>query len=288
MSAVDLHCQVDGRGPPLYLIHGIGSRHSVWDGIVPALRAHFTCVRFDLRGHGKSAAPAPPYSLAQLVDDVEALRRRLGHGAIHLAGHSLGGMIAPAYARRHPHRALSAALISTAAFRTADDRAKLRALGEAMRDNGVEAVIDALVKRWFTGAFIEVAPQVIEARIRQIIDTPAAVFCDVFRLYAQTEMAAWLREVKCPCLALTGELDGGCPPRLNRAIADALPNAELVVLGGLKHAVLLEAPARVLAPLRRFLLAQASDQNRPHPAMQAIRASRVGWGSINPSARCRR
>lgn len=256
MNAVDLHYRVDGRGPPLYLIHGIGSRHSVWDGIVPGLAAHFTCVRFDLRGHGASAAPPPPYSLAQLVDDVEALRRRLGHAAIHLAGHSLGGMVAPAYARQHPKRALSAALISTAAFRTAADRAKLRALGEAMLDKGVEAVIGALVERWFTDAFIKNAPQVIEARIRQITDTPEAVFCDVFRLYAQTEMAPWLREVACPCCVLTGELDGGCPPRLNRAIARALPDAELVVLDGLKHAVLLEAPARVLAPLKRFLLAR--------------------------------
>jgi len=258
MNAVQAHHKVDGRGPPLYLIHGIGSRHSVWDGIVPGLRAHFTCVRFDLRGHGESPAP-PPYSLAQLVDDVEALRRRLGHAAIHLAGHSLGGMIAPAYARRHPHRALSAALISTAAYRTADDRAKLRALGDAMADRGVEAVIGALVERWFTEAFIEDAPQVISARTRQIIDTPAAVFCDAFRLYAETEMAPWLGEVKCPCLVLTGELDGGCPPRLNRAIARALPNAELVILDGLKHAVLLESPARVLAPLKRFLLAQSGN-----------------------------
>ncbi|MDD9884711.1 MAG: alpha/beta hydrolase [Gammaproteobacteria bacterium] len=256
MNAVDLHYQIDGRGPPLYLIHGIGARHSAWDGIVPGLTAHFTCVRFDLRGHGNSAAPPPPYSLAQLVDDVEALRRRLGHAAIHIAGHSLGGMIAPAYARRHPKRARSAALISTAAFRTADDRARLQSLGETMRAHGVESALDAFVARWFTDAFIQAEPAVIDARIRQIIDTPPAVFREVFRLYAQTEMAAWLGEVGCPCLALTGALDGGCPPRLNRAIARALPNAELVILDNLKHAVLLESPARVLAPLKRFLLSQ--------------------------------
>ena len=67
-------------------------------------------------------------------------------------------------------------------------------------------------------------------------------------------MAPWLHQVGCPCLVLTGELDGGCNPRLNRIIADELPDAELVILEGLKHAILIEAPERVLAPVREFLL----------------------------------
>ena len=66
-------------------------------------------------------------------------------------------------------------------------------------------------------------------------------------------MAPWLHEVKVPCLVLTGELDGGCNPRLNRQIAEALPNSELVILDGLKHAILIEAPDKVAPPVHRFL-----------------------------------
>ncbi len=55
---------------------------------------------------------------------------------------------------------------------------------------------------------------------------------------------------------LTGELDGGCNPRLNRFMADTLPNSELVILEGLKHSILIEAPDRVAAPVRNFLLRQ--------------------------------
>jgi pimeloyl-ACP methyl ester carboxylesterase len=69
-------------------------------------------------------------------------------------------------------------------------------------------------------------------------------------------MSPWLHEVTTPSLVLTGELDGGCNPRLNRLIADALPHSELVILEGLKHAILIEATERVAPPIRDFLLRQ--------------------------------
>ncbi len=80
-------------------------------------------------------------------------------------------------------------------------------------------------------------------------------------MYAETEMAPWLHEVTAPALVLTGELDGGCNPRLNRFIADTLPDADLVILEGLKHAILLEAADRVAPHVRDFLMRhrQAAD-----------------------------
>jgi len=80
------------------------------------------------------------------------------------------------------------------------------------------------------------------------------VFKSVFNIYATTEMAPWLHEIKQPCLVLTGELDGGCNPRLNTFIAEQLGNSRLVILEGLKHSILIEASDRVAEPLRQFLL----------------------------------
>ena len=254
MSAVEVSYQVDGRGPPLYMVHGVGSRLSVWDGLIAGLKPHFTCVRYDLRGHGQSPVPVPPYTLEQLVDDLEGLRQRLGHDQIHVIGHSLGGMIGPAYARQHPRRVRSLGLISTAAGRNAGDRAKLRAVGEAMQTRGVEAVVGALVERWYTAGFIAARPDAVQARIRQVLDTPQEIFLSVFKIYAETEMMPWLGDITCPCLVLSGALDGACNPRLNTAMAAQLPNVELVILDDLKHSILIEAPERVLEPLKEFLL----------------------------------
>ena len=79
------------------------------------------------------------------------------------------------------------------------------------------------------------------------------MFLSVFDIYANTEMAPWLAEIHHPCLVLTGEHDGGCNPRLNRQIAAALPNSELAILSGLRHAILLEAPEQVAVPVLSFL-----------------------------------
>ena len=76
-DAVEVSHLVSGEGPPLYMVHGIGSRKVTWDGLLPTLEPHFTCVRFDLRGHGDSPVPPVPYTLDQLVDDLEGEVRRL-------------------------------------------------------------------------------------------------------------------------------------------------------------------------------------------------------------------
>ena len=254
MSAIEVAYTIEGEGPPLYMVHGIGSRRATWDGLVPALAGDFTCVSYDLRGHGESPTPPTPYSIDVLVEDLEALRARLGHDRIHVIGHSLGGMIGPAYARRHPERVRTVTLLSTAAGRTEEDSAKVRGVVAAMEEYGIEAKLGTLVERWYTDAFMEARPDAIETRKRQVLDTPGPVFLSVFHIYAETEMAPWLHEVACPCLVLTGELDGGCNPRLNRFIADTLPDSELVILAGLKHSILIEASERVAPPVREFLL----------------------------------
>ena len=254
--AIDCAYSVEGQGPALFLIHGIGARRATFAKLVEGLKDCFTCISYDLRGHGASPLPEGRFGLEDLVDDLEALRARLGIERAHFAGHSLGGMIGPAYARRYPDRVLSLGLWSTAAFRTEDDSAKVMGVVAAMRERGIGQVLDTLTARWFTDDFCVAHPEVIDWRKKQVMDTNPDVFLNVFDIYAETEMGPWLHEITAPSQVLTGELDGGCNPRLNKLIAAALPHSELVILNGLKHAIFIEATDRVLPPVRAFLLRQ--------------------------------
>ena len=120
-QAIDCAYSIEGEGPPLFLIHGIGAARNTWRKAMPVLTPHFSVVTYDLRGHGESPMPEQPFGLDELVADLEAVRVKTGFEAAHFAGHSLGGMIGPAYARAFPGRVQSLGLLSTAAFRTEDD-----------------------------------------------------------------------------------------------------------------------------------------------------------------------
>ena len=254
MSSIDVAYRVVGKGPPLYMVHGIGSRKSTWEDLTENLSTDFTCVTYDLRGHGESPVPPVPYSLDELVEDMEILRKRLGHERIHVVGHSLGGQICPAYARTYPERVETVVLLSTVAGRNTEESAKVKGVVNMMREKGVTPLLETLINRWFTDEFIANYPDKVESRLKQVVETPEEVFLSVFDIYAATEMLPWLSELNCYCLVMTGELDAGCNPFLNKLIADTIPNAELVILENIKHSILIEGPEKVLPPLRDFLV----------------------------------
>jgi pimeloyl-ACP methyl ester carboxylesterase len=235
------------------MIHGLGARKESWDKVADSLKSDFTCISYDLRGHGESPLGPGEFTLDDLVSDLESLRSRLGIVQAHFIGHSLGGMIGPAYARGYPERVLSLGMISTAAFRSPDDSAALRGVVAAMKEKGIAPVLDTMLDRWFSDAYARERPEMIVSRRKEALGTDPGVFLNVFRIYAETEMAPWLDQIQVPVLVCTGEFDGACNPGLNRKIAAALPDSELVILNDLKHSVLVEAPELIAAHAGDFL-----------------------------------
>ena len=108
-----------GYGQPIFFIHGVGSRKHSWNQVIEELKNNYKCITYDLRGHGDTPLPnGNDFILDDLVDDLENLRLNLKFEKIHIVGHSLGGQIGPAYARKFPNRVISLGLLSTAAGRT--------------------------------------------------------------------------------------------------------------------------------------------------------------------------
>lgn len=253
MRSVRCSYSVKGSGSALALVHGVGARGEMWAPVVDILQSRFTCITYDLRGHGASSKGDGPVTLDELVADLEALREEIGVDQLSVFGHSLGGMVAPAYARAFPHRTHAIGLLSTAAFRTPEDATRVRGVVANIRAKGVRQLVDGFVSRWFTEGFLRDHPELVKARKKQVLATDPNIFMDAFRLYAETEMAPWLGEVTVPALVLTGENDINCSPRLNEQVAAALPRSKLVIVKGLKHNLVIEAPERVASEIGAFL-----------------------------------
>ena len=131
---------IEGRGLPLFLIHGIGAARDAWRFMIPKLSKHFTVISYDLRGHGISPKSSYEFDLNDLVLDLEHLRERLGFEKAIFVGHSLGGMIAPAYALKYPDHVKALGLLSTAAGRTTEDREKVLAVIKSMKDQSISKI----------------------------------------------------------------------------------------------------------------------------------------------------
>ncbi|MBD1157622.1 alpha/beta hydrolase [Pelagibacterales bacterium SAG-MED17] len=253
MGIIDCNYSVTGSGPAIFLTHGVGGAEDAWRFIAPKLKDRFTIVTYDLRGHGKSPVDNKDFNLDDLVLDLERVREKTNIQKAHFMGHSLGGMIAPAYAKKFPERVLSVGLLSTVAGRSDEDKQKVWNVILDLKDKGVEQTLKNLTNRWFTDNFIEKNPDLVSRRLKQVIDTDKDVFINVFKIYAETEMISWLKDIKKPCLFMTGENDGGCTPVHNKKMSNEIKDSKLVIIPEVKHSFLIEAPDQIANNLIEFI-----------------------------------
>jgi pimeloyl-ACP methyl ester carboxylesterase len=143
---------IEGRGPPVVLIHGVGARLENWDGVAVRLAQTFQVLRYDLRGHGQSTRLPGPYSLLLFANDLRALLDHVGIAKTCLAGHSLGAMIAQMFALRHADRVERLALLSAVAGRTPEERERVVARIDLIRAGSAGDHFRRSMSRWFSDA----------------------------------------------------------------------------------------------------------------------------------------
>ncbi|MER5432438.1 alpha/beta hydrolase [Streptomyces sp. NPDC002588] len=262
---------VRGEGAPLVVLPGGPMRASAYLGDLGGLTAHRRLVLLDLRGTGDSAPPADPgtYRCDRQVDDVEALRIRLGLDRIDLLAHSAGGSLALLYAARHPHRVSRLALITVNPWAlgrpaTAGERlaaARLRAhepwfatafpAFEAWLAGAAEPDWEAFAP-FFHGRWDDAARAHEAATDEQTNAEAEERFLDP-AAFDPPSLRTALARVTAPVLVLAGELDGGPRPALARVVADAFPNADFAVQPGAGHYPWLDDPEWFVRRVAAFL-----------------------------------
>jgi 3-oxoadipate enol-lactonase len=254
MSAVSLNHRVEGsaEGPVLVLLNSLGTDLRMWEPQAAALRDEFRLVRLDTRGHGGSPVPAPPWTLADLGEDVLALLDSLGIAKASFAGVSLGGSMTVWIAANAPERVEYAFPCFTSAWFGGPDPWLQRA--EIVRAKGVEAVADGVLGRWFTEA---IDPGVRKRMREMIVATPPAGYAAATEVVAHLDLRDDLDKIAAPTLVISGSEDVPCPPEVGRALAGAVPGAEFVCLEGAAHLGNVERPEAVTDLIRARLPKEA-------------------------------
>lgn len=248
-----IHYQRSGSGPPLFLVHGVGASLESWDGVCTRLKDEFEIVRCDLRGHGRSGHIEGAISIDTFAEDILRVMDEAGIACSHLAGFSLGGLIAQRLAVGWPDRFERVIILSAVAGRTMEERDKVVSRLDMIREGGMEAITGAARDRWFTEDFSRRNPELIERRVAELKSVHLPSYLEAYRVFGQTELIDTLEDIKHPTLVMTGEFDQGSNVRMAQAMHRMIPNSELEILPGLKHSVLVEVPDLIADRMRSFL-----------------------------------
>jgi len=253
MAASGIRLHRRGEGPPLVLLHCLGVDRRMWEIAGAGLERDFSLLSCDFPGHGETPVPAAPYAIEDLSRQVGALLDGERIGKAHLAGISLGGLVAQHLAATRPELVDRLILIDTTPRYTEELRQMWAVRAAQARADGVASLTPGLLRIWFTDAFAAGDPPAV----RYVRDCLARCSGEGYALACEALAAADLRElaprVAAPTLVVCGKED--IPSFLDAAqwLARAIPSARLDWLSPARHAAPLERPEAFVAAARAFL-----------------------------------
>lgn len=237
-----------GWGAPLVLVHGFPLDRTFWTPLLPHLESDFDCILPDLRGFGDSPVTEAGYSLEDMAADLSALLAELRLPAAFLAGHSMGGYLALAFARRFGTQLLGLGLLGTqAAADTPEKKAARYNTLEQVRRNGLNAVLGMAEKLTADPCHAPMLRQIIQRQ------PPAGVMGALQAMAERPDSLSTLTALTVPVAIVHGLQDTLVPLERAREMKAALPAALLTELPGVGHCPPIEAPKETAAALKMLL-----------------------------------
>ncbi|CAG4891402.1 alpha/beta fold hydrolase [Paraburkholderia saeva] len=244
----------EGGGPWLTFIHQLGGDLSVWDQLAGYFRDDYTVLRYDVRGHGHTAVPNQPFSIADLSRDLAALLEALGASHTHLVGMSMGGMIAQQFALDHPSCIDSLTLADTVSSTPPEARAIWDQRAATARREGMSALVPATLSRWLTPDFQKAHPEAVEQIGEVLLRTHTEGFALACEALRDFDVSEDVKRIDKPALAVAGRYDTGTLPAATQALANAIPGCRFELLEA-AHLAPVEQSHRFAALLETFLAA---------------------------------
>lgn len=248
-----IHVEVEGpeRAPVLMLSNSLGTNLHMWDEQVAPFTQHFRLLRYDRRGHGQSDVPKGPYSMERLGRDVLAVLDALEIERVNWCGLSMGGMVGMWLGANAPNRINRLILSNTSSYMA--DSAPWEARIKAAREQGLPALVDGTLDRWFTKPFRERAPQAVEPIRKMFVATNVEGYIACVEAIRAMDHRPLLPKITAPTLVIAGRHDPGTTLEAGEFIARQIPGAKLAVLEA-AHIANVEQPQVYADTVLEFLL----------------------------------
>jgi 3-oxoadipate enol-lactonase len=263
-----IHYEVTGKSgaTPVLMIQGLGASKNAWNLQRIAMATRFRIISFDNRGAGRSDKPTEPFTLEQMADDALAVLDAAGIETAHVVGASMGGVISQIVAVKYPHRVRSLTLVCTACRNHPWRQELLQTWAKTAADKGMievgkEAAQWVMSPRSFrrlVPAFTWMGPLAALRPRHSFVSQIDAI------LNTREDLVDQLSTITAPTMVIVGNQDILTPRGDSEEIAERIPNAELVVISGAAHGLMMEHSStfnRILIEfLQRTELARVSEQ----------------------------
>lgn len=243
-----------GRDAPrVVLIHSLALDRSIWDEVVRHLAPHASVLAYDCRGHGASGRTPGPYTPELFASDLAELLSYLDWREVAVAGCSMGGCVAQAYAGLHPEKTVGLGLIDTTAWYGPEAPKAWRDRANVGRTQGLAGLIDFQVTRWFGDRFRAEHPDRVEAMKRVFLANDLDCYVATCEMLGDADLRGYLPRMAMPASVIVGEEDYATPVSMAEELTKTLSDATLTVLPEARHITPVEAPDRIASELLKLL-----------------------------------
>jgi 3-oxoadipate enol-lactonase len=254
LNDITLHYQLIGSPkskPTLVFVNSLGTDFRIWRDVVVRMVGEAAILTYDMRGHGLSEEGETPYSMELLGADLAALLDHLGVREGIICGVSVGGVIAQQLYAMRPDLVASLILCDTLGKIGDDDFWNARIA--AIEANGLEAVADKILERWFTREFRRADnPDYIGYRT-MFVRQPVGGYLATCAALRDTDLRDIASGIAVPTICVVGDQDGSTPPAAVADFARSIPRARFELIKACGHLPSIEQPDRLVAILRAFM-----------------------------------
>jgi 3-oxoadipate enol-lactonase len=247
--AYTLHSAEPREGSParprIALIHSLALDRSFWNGVLPLLTPHADVLTFDCRGHGQSAKVKTTYTPELFAGDLASLLDHVNWPRAVIAGCSMGGCIAQAFAGFYPNRVEGLVVIDSTAWYGPTAPKDWRDRAAVAATKGFEAMSAFQATRWVSDAFRETHPEVIRANMDVFLANDVDCYRATCEMLGDADLRHYQASMRMPVSVIVGEEDYATPVAMSEQIHKALPHSTLSVLPNVRHLTPIECPGLI-------------------------------------------
>jgi 3-oxoadipate enol-lactonase len=243
-----------GSGPPVVLIHGMGSDHNIWAGIIPLFKENYRVLAVDLRGHGCSSKTPGPYSMELFSRDIQELLESLDIRKAHFIGHSMGGAVLLEMAINNQDIMSSLTLISSFVYGDYQLKKSLINLRNTLNEQDYSEFFDECIKIAHNPQYVKENSELLNKFCKEMSKTnslPSLI--STINACLKVNYLDSLKSIVTPTLVIAGEEDQFISKDQGIKISKSIPESKFISLSGANHNMIVEEPLEIYKKIKTFL-----------------------------------